>query len=134
MAYDELTAIRVRLALSDPAWAGREKNDGRAVLHGGRRHVLCGQRQRRAFLVRVGPSAYERTLKAPHVQPMHMRGRTMRGFVRVAPEAYKTDAALKKWIRRGLDFVATLPARPRKKPSRFKQPGGRTVQRRTSRA
>jgi hypothetical protein len=33
------------------------------------------------------------------------------GFVRVMPDGYRTDAALRKWIQRGLDFVATLPAK-----------------------
>jgi hypothetical protein len=33
---------------------------------------------------------------------MKMGGRIMRGFVRVAPDGYRTDAALKKWIARGV--------------------------------
>ena len=52
--------------------------------------------------------------------------RTMTGFIRVALDGYRTDAALKKWIERSLDFVATLPAKPARgkassgKPSRGK--------------
>jgi hypothetical protein len=38
-----------------------------------------------------------------------MRGRIMRGFVRVAPEGYRTEAGLKKWLTRAVDFVATMP-------------------------
>jgi hypothetical protein len=41
--------------------------------------------------------------------------------VRVAPEGYRTDAALKTWIGRGLDAVAALeakPSRPRRKAAR----------------
>jgi len=34
----------------------------------------------------------------------------MTGFVRVAPEGYQTEAALKAWLNRGLDFVATMPS------------------------
>jgi hypothetical protein len=48
----------------------------------------------------------------PHVRPMIMAGRTMRGYVRVMPEGYKTQAALKKWIQRGVDFVETLSTEP----------------------
>ena len=49
-------------------------------------------------------------LKEPHVTPMTMAGRTMTGFVRVAPEGYRTAAALRKWVKRGLDHVETLAA------------------------
>jgi hypothetical protein len=43
---------------------------------------------------------------------MEMADRTMTGFVRVMPEGYRTDAALEKWVRLGVEFVATLPAKP----------------------
>jgi hypothetical protein len=63
------------------------------------------------ILVRVGPTGYERALARPYAKPMEMRGRVAVGFVRVMPDGYRTDAALRKWIQRGLDFVATLPAK-----------------------
>ena len=59
------------------------------------------------LLIRVGVDAQERILGEPHVRPMEMGGRTMTGFVRVAPEGYRTDAALKKWVERGVDAVAS---------------------------
>jgi hypothetical protein len=45
--------------------------------------------------VRVGAEAQERVLREPRVQPVGMGKRMMTGFVRVAPEGYRTDAALK---------------------------------------
>jgi hypothetical protein len=39
----------------------------------------------------------------------------MTGFVRVAPEGYRTESSLKKWVERGLAAAATRPA-ARKKP------------------
>ena len=63
------------------------------------------------MLIRVGPEAHARMLQEPHTSPMEMRGRIMSGFVRVAPEGYRTDAELKKWVKRGLDFVAAMPAK-----------------------
>jgi hypothetical protein len=63
------------------------------------------------LLVRVGPDAHQATLDEQHVEPMGMRGRTMTGFVRVAPEGYRTDAGLKKWVERGVDFVVTMPSK-----------------------
>jgi hypothetical protein len=41
-----------------------------------------------------------------------MRGRIMTGFVRVAPEGYRTEGGLKKWVTRGVDFVVTMPSAP----------------------
>ena len=50
---------------------------------------------------------------------MRMAGRSMAGFVRVMPEGYRTAASLRKWVKRGLDYVATLPPkRPARKPAR----------------
>jgi len=50
-------------------------------------------------------------LSEPHAGPMEMRGRIMSGFVRVAPDGYRTEAGLKKWLTRAVDFVATMPKR-----------------------
>lgn len=52
--------------------------------------------------MRVEIEAMDRVLLEPHVAPMKMGGRVMRGFVRVAADGYRTDAALKKWIERGV--------------------------------
>ena len=60
-------------------------------------------------MVRVGANAHDAALREPHVQPIEMGGRTMTGFVRIAPEGYHTEASLKAWLNRALDFVTTLP-------------------------
>ena len=80
--------------------------------------MCCAVSGRGGLMVRVGAEAQKRALSEPHVTPLTMAGRTVKGFVRVAPEGYRTKAALKKWIARGLDFVATLPAKPRGKSRR----------------
>lgn len=74
--------------------------------------MCCAVSGRGGMLVRVGPDLHARAVKEPHVRPMIMGGRQVKGFVRVDPEGYRTTAQLKKWVQRGLDFVATLPARP----------------------
>ena len=60
---------------------------------------------------RVGAEAQARSLKEPHVKAVTMAGRSMTGFVRVMPEGYRTAAALRKWVKRGVDHVSTLPAK-----------------------
>jgi hypothetical protein len=73
--------------------------------------MCCSVSGRGGLMVRVGPQAHEQTLREPHVTAMEMRGRVMTGFVRVAPDGYRTDAALKKWIERGVEYVAARPAK-----------------------
>ena len=65
--------------------------------------MCCSVSGRGGLLVRVSAETYQRILREPHAAPADMRGRVMTGFVRVAPEGYGSDAALKKWVERGLE-------------------------------
>jgi TfoX/Sxy family transcriptional regulator of competence genes len=122
MAYDEATAERVRRAL-----AGRrdlvEKKMMGGICFMVSGSMCCGVTGS-ALMVRVGREAYQRMLAEPHVRPMEFAGRRPTGFVLVDPQGYRTDPALATWIQRGIDFVATLPAKeptaktPRRKASR----------------
>lgn len=120
MAYDEKTAIRIRDMLSSRTDLIEKKMmGGLCFMVSG--HMCCSVSGKGGLLVRVGSDAHPLMLAEPHVQPMEMRGRTMTGFVRVGPEGYRTEAGLKKWIKRGLDFVASMPAArkmPRSKASK----------------
>jgi hypothetical protein len=122
MAYDEKTAIRIRDMLSGRTDVIEKKMmGGLCFMVSG--HMCCSVSGRGGLLVRVGPDAHPSMLGEPHVLPMGMGGRTMTGFVRVSPEGYRTDAALKRWIQRGLDFVASMPTKPSaRKTSRSKAP------------
>lgn len=124
MAYDERTAERVRKLLSGRRDVVEKKLMG-GVCFMVKGAMCCSVSGRGGLLVRVGAPAYERMLAEPHVSAMEMRGRPMTGFVRVAPDGYKTDAALSAWIERGLDFVATLPAKQARKQSTRKAPARR---------
>jgi TfoX/Sxy family transcriptional regulator of competence genes len=121
MAYDEKAAMRVRELLSSRTDVIEKKMmGGLCFMVGG--NMCCSVSGKGGILVRVGPDAHPSVLGEPHVQPMEMRGRMMTGFVRIAPEGYRTDAGLKKWIQRGLDFVASMPAKSARKTSRSKAP------------
>jgi TfoX/Sxy family transcriptional regulator of competence genes len=122
MAYDEKLAARVQQLLSGRTDVTEQKMmGGLCFLVKGR---MCASASGRGgLLVRVGPDAHAAMLAEPHVEPMGMGKRTMTGFVRVAPEGYRTEAGLKKWIKRGLDFVATMPAAaPARKVTKRKTP------------
>ena len=123
MAYDERTAERVRAALSGRRGVAEKTLMGGLcfMVNGG---MCCSVSGRGGLLVRVAAETYERMLGEPHVQPMKMGQRVMRGFVRVAAEGYRTDAALKKWIERDVDAVAarkTKPPRAKKRSTAAKR-------------
>jgi hypothetical protein len=110
MPYDERTAERVRKVLSERRDLVEKTLMGGLcfMVKGG---MCCSVSGKGGLLIRVDADAQERLLREPHVAPIKMRGRTMRGFVRVSPEGYPTDAALKKWVERGLDGVASRSAK-----------------------
>ena len=108
MPYDTQAADGIRFLLSGRRDVVERKMMGGLVfmVNG---HMCITASGRGGILVRVGPIAQAHVLKEPHVKPMTMAGRSMAGFVRVMPEGYRTAAALRKWVKRGLEHVATLP-------------------------
>ena len=121
MPYDIQAADGIRILLSDRHdVVERKMMGGMVFMVNGNMCVTASGRG--GILVRVGPEAQTRILKEPHVQPMRMAGRSMAGFVRVMPEGYRTTAALRKWVKRGLDHVLTLPPKAAgRKPARRKR-------------
>jgi len=111
MAYDEGTAARVRKLLAGQRQVAEKKMMG-GLCFMVDNVMCCTISGRGGMLFRVGPQAHARMLKEPHASPMEMRGRIMTGFVRVSDEGTRTDAGLKIWVKRALDFVATMPAKP----------------------
>lgn len=109
VAYDEQAAERVRRALS------RRRDLVETRMMGGTVFMVDGSMccgvTGSALMIRVGREAYAGVLARPHVRPMEFAGRRPRGFVLVDPAGYRTDAALMSWLQRGLDYIATLPAK-----------------------
>jgi TfoX/Sxy family transcriptional regulator of competence genes len=121
MPYDTHAADGIRVLLSDRYDVVERKMMGGLVfMVNGNMCVTASGRG--GILVRVGPEVQARVLKEPHVRPMTMAGRSMTGFVRVMPDGYRTAAGLRKWVKRGLDYVAKLPPKAsRSKPARPKR-------------
>lgn len=63
------------------------------------------------LMVRVGPDAAEEALGGPHTRVFDMTGRPMRGWVLVAPQGVRTKRQLAAWVRRGVEFARSLPAK-----------------------
>jgi TfoX/Sxy family transcriptional regulator of competence genes len=108
MAYDEQLAARVRRILSRRHGVEEKRMvGGLSFLVKG--SMCCGVTGD-ALMVRVGPEGRTAALRRPHARPMKMGGKVLAGFVCVEPPGIRTEAALARWVRRGLEFVATLPA------------------------
>ena len=109
MAYDETLAARIRRVLPPNDRIVEQRMFGGTVfLLDGK--MVCGVANS-DLMVRVGPDAYQAALRRPHARPMDFTGRPLTGFIFVSPSGWRTDAAVAKWLRQALDFVAGLPAR-----------------------
>ena len=106
---DPETAERVRRLLSGRKDVLEKKMvGGLSFLVNG--HMCCGVTGT-SLMVRVGAEDREQALAEPHVRPMRFAGRALSGFVCVDPAGFATDDELAGWVRRGLHFVAGLPAK-----------------------
>ena len=106
MAYDEGLAERLREVF--PAHAGiTEKKMFGGLCFLARGHMFVGI-VGEALMARVGPVAYEKALRRPHVRVMDFTGRPMKGYVFVDPPGYEEDRDLKRWVEESLKFVGTL--------------------------
>jgi len=64
-----------------------------------------------SLVVRCDPVEWPRHLKRKHVGEMNITGRSMRGWLLVAPPALRKTANLTRWLETARDYVATLPAK-----------------------
>ena len=109
MAYDEKTAERIRRAFSGRRDIVEKKMmGGLAFTVGG--GMCCYLSRKGYFLLRVTPEVREPTLAMAHVKPTDFAGRRMSGFVLVEPDGFRTEAALAKWLERGIANVSAMHA------------------------
>jgi hypothetical protein len=47
----------------------------------------------------------------PHTREFDITGRPMKGWVMVDADGYASDADLEEWVRQGVAFALTLPAK-----------------------
>jgi TfoX/Sxy family transcriptional regulator of competence genes len=108
MAYDEDLANRLReLLAGEDAITEKKMFGGLAFLLHGNMSVSASRNG--GLLVRIDPTETEAALARPHVALMEMGGRTMDGWITVAPEGIKTKRQLAPWVQRSVAFVKTLP-------------------------
>lgn len=109
MAYDSELADRIRSLLADEQAVDEKRMFGGLafLVHGNMAVAASGQG---GLLVRVDPERSDELLDEPGVAPMVMRGREMRGWLRVERNATSDDVS--DWVDRGVTFARSLPSKP----------------------
>ena len=65
------------------------------------------------LLVRAEPERSDELVASTSAEPMVMRGRELRGWLRVAAEDAATDEELGRWVEIGVGYAGSLPPKRR---------------------
>jgi TfoX/Sxy family transcriptional regulator of competence genes len=110
VAYDEELADRVRgLIGSETGQTEQKMFGGLAFLIGGNMAVAASGQG--GLLVRVDPAESDALVESTNASVMEMRGRRMRGWLRVDADAVRDDRELAAWVERGATYARSLPAK-----------------------
>jgi TfoX/Sxy family transcriptional regulator of competence genes len=111
MAFEQDLADRVRELLDGDDVSEQRMFGGLAFLVAGNMAVaVSGQG---GLMVRVDPERSEAlAASAPTARPMEMRGRPLAGWLRVDADDLTSKRQLGRWVRIGVSFARSLPAKP----------------------
>jgi TfoX/Sxy family transcriptional regulator of competence genes len=108
MAYDEELAERIRAEVAGEQDLTEMKMfGGLAFLIGGNMAVAASGQG--GLMLRCDPEDTEALLGEPGAQEFEMRGKSMRGWLRVDARAVEDDEALRAWVERGAAYARSLP-------------------------
>lgn len=110
MPYDEKLAQRIRELLpADTPYSEKKMFGGLAFLANGNMCItVSGQG---GVLARVGPEKYKELSSASGVEVAVMRGKTMKGWLRVPSEKLRTKKQLERWFNHCHSFTSSLPSK-----------------------
>lgn len=109
MAFDETLAARVRPLVGTVAGTVEKKMfGGLAFLVKG--HMSVGVHGSE-LIVRIDPKQADAALQRHGVRPFDITGKPMKGWLLVSGPALADDRELAGWVRKGLDFALSLPAK-----------------------
>jgi TfoX-like protein len=114
MAYDEALAERIRdLIAGEPELSEQKMFGGLAFLIGG--HMAIAASGQGGLLVHVDPAESDRLVTSSNARPAEMRGRELKGWLRVDAEHVRTKRQLVAWVGRGAGYARSRPAKGAKK-------------------
>ena len=108
MAYDERLAARIRELVGDePGLTEKKMFGGLAFLVNGNMAIAASGQG--GVLVRADPEQSDELVATTKAELMEMRGRSMRGWLRVADEDIRGKPQLRKWAELGTAYARSLP-------------------------
>jgi TfoX/Sxy family transcriptional regulator of competence genes len=108
VAYDEALAERIReLVAGEPNMTEKKMFGGLAFLVGGNMAIAASGQG--GILVRCDPARSDDLIAKTEARLMEMRGREMRGWLRVDDEHVRTKRRLEKWAKIGTAYARSLP-------------------------
>jgi TfoX/Sxy family transcriptional regulator of competence genes len=111
MAYDEKLADRIRELVGDePNLKEQKMFGGLAFLIGGNMAIAASGQG--GILVHADPEESDSLVASTDAYLMEMRGKQMRGWLRVDPEHVGTKRQLATWVELGTGYARSLPAKP----------------------
>src|SRR3954469_20322561 len=112
MAYDETLAERIRELIGERADLSEAKVfGGLAFLING--NMAVGASGNGGMIVRVAADDSDELAATTEARAMEMRGKTMRGWLRVADEHVETKRQLERGVETGVGYAAALPPKPK---------------------
>ena len=72
---------------------------------------MCVGVHKQSLIVRVGTDQAQKLFSFPHVKPMDLTGKVMKGWAEVLPEGLHRDEDLRHYCELALEFVSTLPVK-----------------------
>src|SRR6476659_8640658 len=106
MAYDEDLANRIReLIASEDGYTEQKMIDG---------HMALGVSGQGGLMIHCSEEDTEALLAKPGARPFEMRGRELKGWLRVDAESVSTKQALEPWARQSVAFARRLPPKVKK--------------------
>lgn len=108
VAYDEDLADRIREVVgAEPGLTEKRMFGGLAFLIRGNMAVAASGQG--GVMVRVDPGESGELVESGDAELVVMRGRPMRGWLRVAPEHLRTQKQLTRWVDLGVAYARSLP-------------------------
>ncbi len=108
MAYDERLAERIRELVGSREDVREQKMfGGLAFLIGGNMAVAASGQG--GLMVHVEPEASEQLVATTDARLFEMRGRPMRGWLRVDDGDVRTRRQLARWVELGVAYARSLP-------------------------
>lgn len=95
------------LLAGEPSLTEQRMFGGLAFLIGGNMAVAASGQG--GLLVRVDPGQADDLVATTNARPMEMRGRPMRGWLRVDGDAVRDERQLAHWVELGVRYARSLP-------------------------